>query len=458
MANDSDNLLLAISPLDGRYKSKCEDLAPYFSEFALMRYRVLVEVKWLQKLSEHDQIDELQAISDRGLEYLNGLVESFSIADAQRIKAIEATTNHDVKAVEYFIKEKFENNTELSGQLEFVHFACTSEDINNLAYALMMRDGRDKVLLNQMREIENQLAQLANNFADQPMLSRTHGQPASPSTIGKEFANVAHRLRRQIAQIESSEILGKINGAVGNYNAHLAAYPSIDWQATAKEFVEGLGLSWNPYTTQIEPHDYVAELFDAVCRFNTVLIDFNRDIWAYISLGYFKQRTIAGEVGSSTMPHKVNPIDFENSEGNLGIANAIMTHLSEKLPISRWQRDLTDSTVLRNIGTGLAYSLIAYRATMKGIAKLELNAQAVDEDIDSSWEILAEPIQTVMRRYRIEKPYEKLKELTRGKQIDQQSVQKFIKNLTIPESAKQELLQLTPRKYLGNAVEQARAI
>ena len=458
MANDSDNLLLAISPLDGRYKSKCEDLAPYFSEFALMRYRVLVEVKWLQKLSEHDQIDELQAISDRGLEYLNDLIEGFSIADAQRIKAIEATTNHDVKAVEYFIKEKFENNTELSGQLEFVHFACTSEDINNLAYALMMRDGRDKVMLNQMREIENKLAQLANNFADQPMLCRTHGQPASPSTIGKEFANVAHRLRRQIAQIESSEILGKINGAVGNYNAHLVAYPSIDWQAIAKEFVEGLGLSWNPYTTQIEPHDYVAELFDAVCRFNTVLIDFDRDIWAYISLGYFKQRTIAGEVGSSTMPHKVNPIDFENSEGNLGIANAIMTHLSEKLPISRWQRDLTDSTVLRNIGTGLAHSLIAYRATMKGIAKLELNAQAVDDDIDSSWEILAEPIQTVMRRYRIEKPYEKLKELTRGKQIDQQSVQNFIKNLTIPESAKQELLQLTPRKYLGNAVEQARAI
>jgi len=458
MANDSNNLLLAISPLDGRYKSKCEDLAPYFSEFALMRYRVLVEVKWLQKLSEHDQIDELQAISDKGLEYLNALIESFSIADAQRIKAIEATTNHDVKAVEYFIKEKFENNAELSGQLEFVHFACTSEDINNLAYALMMRDGRDKVMLNQMREIENQLAQLANNFSDQPMLCRTHGQPASPSTVGKEFANVAHRLRRQIAQIESSEILGKINGAVGNYNAHLVAYPSIDWQAIAKEFVEGLGLSWNPYTTQIEPHDYVAELFDAVCRFNTVLIDFDRDIWAYISLGYFKQRTIAGEVGSSTMPHKVNPIDFENSEGNLGIANAIMTHLSEKLPISRWQRDLTDSTVLRNIGTGLAHSLIAYRATMKGIAKLELNAQAVDDDIDSSWEILAEPIQTVMRRYRIEKPYEKLKELTRGKQIDQQSVQNFIKNLTIPESAKQELLQLTPRKYLGNAVEQARAI
>jgi adenylosuccinate lyase len=458
MANDSDNSLLAISPLDGRYKSKCEDLAPYFSEFALMRYRVLVEVKWLQKLSEHDQIDDLQVISERGLEYLDDLIENFSIEDAQRIKAIEATTNHDVKAVEYFIKEKFADNAELSDQLEFVHFACTSEDINNLAYALMLRDGRDKVMLEQMREVETRLAQLAKDFADQPMLCRTHGQSASPSTVGKEFANVVHRLRRQIAQIESNEILGKINGAVGNYNAHLCAYPDIDWQANAREFVEGLGLSWNPYTTQIEPHDYVAELFAAVCRFNTVLIDFDRDIWAYISLGYFKQRTVAGEVGSSTMPHKVNPIDFENSEGNLGLANAIMSHLSEKLPISRWQRDLTDSTVLRNIGTGLAHSLIAYRATMKGIGKLELNAKAIDDDIDSCWEILAEPIQTVMRRYRIEKPYEKLKELTRGKQIDQQSVQNFVQNLTIPENAKQELLQLTPRKYLGNAVEQARAI
>jgi len=458
MANDSDNSLLAISPLDGRYKNKCEDLAPYFSEFALMRYRVLVEVKWLQKLSEHDQIDDLQVISDRGLQYLDDLIENFSLEDAQRIKAIEATTNHDVKAVEYFIKEKFEDNAELSDQLEFVHFACTSEDINNLAYALMLRDGRDKVMLDQMREIESQLSQLAKDFSGQPMLCRTHGQPASPSTVGKEFANVVHRLRRQIAQIESNEILGKINGAVGNYNAHLSAYPDIDWQATAEEFVEGLGLSWNPYTTQIEPHDYIAELFSAVCRFNTILIDFDRDIWAYISLGYFKQRTVAGEVGSSTMPHKVNPIDFENSEGNLGIANAIMSHLSEKLPISRWQRDLTDSTVLRNIGTGLAYSLIAYRASLKGIGKLELNPKAIDEDIDSCWEILAEPIQTVMRRYRIEKPYEKLKELTRGKQIDQQSVQEFVQNLTIPEAAKLELLLLTPRKYLGNAIEQARAI
>ena len=458
MANDSDNSLMAISPLDGRYKSKCADLSPYFSEFALMRYRVLVEVKWLQKLSEHDQIDDLQVISDRGLQYLDDLVENFSLDDARRIKEIEATTNHDVKAVEYFIKEKFEDNAELNDQLEFVHFACTSEDINNLAYALMLRDGRDKVVLDQMREIESTLAQLAKKFATQPLLCRTHGQPASPSTVGKEFANVVHRLRRQISQIESNEILGKINGAVGNYNAHFSAYPDIDWQSNAQDFVESLGLSWNPYTTQIEPHDYIAELFAAVGRFNTILIDFDRDIWAYISLGYFKQKTVAGEVGSSTMPHKVNPIDFENSEGNLGIANAVMAHLAEKLPISRWQRDLTDSTVLRNIGTGLAHSLIAYRATLKGVSKLELNATVIDRDIDACWEILAEPIQTVMRRYRIEKPYEKLKELTRGKQIDKQSVQEFVETLSIPAKAKQELLALSPRTYLGNAEEQASSI
>jgi adenylosuccinate lyase len=449
---------MAISPLDGRYKSKCADLAPYFSEFALMRYRVLVEVKWLQKLSEHDQIDDLQVISDRGLQYLDDLIENFSLIDARRIKEIEATTNHDVKAVEYFIKEKFEDNAELNDQLEFVHFACTSEDINNLAYALMLRDGRDKVVLDQMREIESTLAQLAKKFASQPLLCRTHGQPASPSTVGKEFANVVHRLRRQISQIESNEILGKINGAVGNYNAHFSAYPDIDWQSNAQDFVESLGLSWNPYTTQIEPHDYIAELFAAVGRFNTILIDFDRDIWAYISLGYFKQKTVAGEVGSSTMPHKVNPIDFENSEGNLGIANAVMAHLAEKLPISRWQRDLTDSTVLRNIGTGLAHSLIAYRATLKGVSKLELNATVIDRDIDACWEILAEPIQTVMRRYRIEKPYEKLKELTRGKQIDKQSVQEFVETLSIPAKAKQELLALSPRTYLGNAEEQASSI
>lgn len=458
MANDSDSSLMAISPLDGRYTSKCADLAPYFSEFALMRYRVLVEVKWLQKLSKHDQIDDLQVISDQGLQYLDDLIENFSLIDARRIKEIEATTNHDVKAVEYFIKEKFEDNAELNDQLEFVHFACTSEDINNLAYALMLRDGRDKVVLDQMREIESTLAQLAKKFASQPLLCRTHGQPASPSTVGKEFANVVHRLRRQISQIGSNEILGKINGAVGNYNAHFSAYPDIDWQSNAQDFVESLGLSWNPYTTQIEPHDYIAELFAAVGRFNTILIDFDRDIWAYISLGYFKQKTVAGEVGSSTMPHKVNPIDFENSEGNLGIANAVMAHLAEKLPISRWQRDLTDSTVLRNIGTGLAHSLIAYRATLRGVSKLELNAMVIDRDIDACWEILAEPIQTVMRRYRIEKPYEKLKELTRGKQIDKQSVREFVETLSIPAKAKQELLALSPRTYLGNAEEQASSI
>jgi adenylosuccinate lyase len=458
MANDSDSSLLAISPLDGRYQNKCNDLAPYFSEFALMRYRVLVEIKWLEMLAAHEGIKELDAISKDGLNYLSELVEQFSIADAKRIKEIESTTNHDVKAVEYFIKEKLEGNPQLNKQLEFVHFACTSEDINNLAYALMLRDGRDKVIIEQMQEIIEKLAMMAKEFSAQPLLCRTHGQPASPSTVGKEFANVVHRLRRQIEQVKNNEILGKINGAVGNYNAHFSAYADIDWPNTAKSFVESLGLSWNPYTTQIEPHDYIAEVFAAISRFNTILIDFDRDIWAYISLGYFKQKTVAGEVGSSTMPHKVNPIDFENSEGNLGIANAVMMHLAEKLPISRWQRDLTDSTVLRNIGTGLAHSLIAYRATLKGMSKLELNAAVIDKDIDDCWEILAEPIQTVMRRYRIEKPYEKLKELTRGKQINQEAVQEFVKGLSIPDDAKQELLQLTPRKYLGNASQQAISI
>lgn len=458
MANNSESSLLALSPLDGRYQNKCSDLVPYFSEFALMRYRVLVEVKWLQKLASHKGISNLPAISSTGVSYLDKLVEGFSSEDARRIKEIEATTNHDVKAVEYFIKEKFAANAELSEQLEFVHFACTSEDINNLAYGLMLRDGRDKVMLGQMQEIIETLTALAKEFSAQPLLCRTHGQPASPSTVGKEFANVVYRLRRQIEQISSNEILGKINGAVGNYNAHFSAFPDIDWEKTAKEFVEELGLSWNPYTTQIEPHDYIAEVFAAICRFNTILIDFNRDIWAYIALGFFKQKTVAGEVGSSTMPHKVNPIDFENSEGNLGLANAIMTHLAEKLPISRWQRDLTDSTVLRNIGTGLAHSLIAYSAALKGVSKLEINAEAIDRDIDGCWEILAEPIQTVMRRYRIEKPYEKLKELTRGKQIDQTTVQAFVESLAIPEKAKKELLQLTPRKYLGNATQQALSI
>lgn len=458
MANDLKSPLLAISPLDGRYKNKCEDLAPYFSEYALMQYRVLVEVKWLQKLASHDGIPELEQISPEGLKYLDDLVENFSVQDAERIKEIEATTNHDVKAVEYFIKEKLGSHSELTAQLEFVHFACTSEDINNLSYALMLKDGRDNVVLIEMQKLIDKITSLAKKYAEQPLLCRTHGQPASPSTVGKEFANVVHRLRRQVAQISENEILGKINGAVGNYNAHYSAYPDIDWASFSREFVQQLGLSWNPYTTQIEPHDYIAEIFSAVCRFNTVLIDFDRDIWSYISLGYFKQRTIAGEVGSSTMPHKVNPIDFENSEGNLGVANAIMAHLAEKLPISRWQRDLTDSTVLRNLGTGLAHSLIAFRATLKGLDKLELNAVAIDRDIDNCWEILAEPIQTVMRRYRIEQPYEKLKELTRGKQINHETIEQFVKTLEIPDHAKQLLMEMTPRQYLGNAVQQAKDI
>lgn len=458
MATTLTSPLLAISPLDGRYTSKCDDLSPYFSEFGLMRYRVLVEVKWLQMLAAHPGIEELAPISAAGQAVLEQLVETFSLADAERIKAIEATTNHDVKAVEYFIKEKLDSNAELAGHLEFVHFACTSEDINNLAYGLMLRDGRDQVILPALHEVIDRLADLARQYAHQPLLSRTHGQPASPTTVGKEFANVVARLRRQLEQVSAITPLGKINGAVGNYNAHLVAYPEIDWPAVAKNFVEDLGLGWNPYTTQIEPHDCIAEIFAGMRRFNTVLIDFNRDIWAYISLGYFKQRPVAGEVGSSTMPHKVNPIDFENSEGNLGLANAILHHLEEKLPLSRWQRDLTDSTVLRNIGTGLAHGLIAYRSTVKGLGKLELNSAVIDADIDNCWEILAEPVQTVMRRYRIEKPYEKLKELTRGKGIDQAALQVFIESLDIPSAAKQELLALTPRLYLGNAVQQARAI
>ena len=458
MGTKPTSSLLAISPLDGRYKSKCDDLAPFFSEFGLMRYRVLVEVKWLQALANNPAIDELAPISTGGQKCLDLLIDEFSLADAERIKAIEATTNHDVKAVEYFIKEKLQDNSELSEHLEFVHFACTSEDINNLAYALMLKNGRDQVVLPLMQDVTTKLTGLSTQYAEQPLLSRTHGQPASPTTVGKEFANTVARLRRQLEQIAASDLLGKINGAVGNYNAHFSAYPDVDWQQFAQEFVESLGLKWNPYTTQIEPHDYIAELFAAMSRFNVVLIDFNRDIWAYISLGYFKQKTVAGEVGSSTMPHKVNPIDFENSEGNLGLANAILHHLAEKLPVSRWQRDLTDSTVLRNIGTGLAHSVIAFRSTLKGLNKLELNAAAIDADIDACWEVLAEPIQTVMRRYRIEKPYEKLKELTRGKGINQASLQAFIKTLEIPAAAKTELLNLTPRTYLGNAIEQAKNI
>ncbi|WP_129138319.1 adenylosuccinate lyase [Modicisalibacter coralii] len=449
--------LTALSPVDGRYAAKAEALREHFSEFGLIRARVTVEVRWLERLAAHPQIVEVPPLSAGATKFLGELVSGFSVADAERIKEIERTTNHDVKAVEYFLKEKVAEVPELHAVTEFIHFACTSEDINNLSYGVMLRDGLD-TLLPTLREVVDAVERLAHEHADQPMLSRTHGQTATPTTLGKEMANVAYRLKRQLRQIEAAEILGKINGAVGNYNAHLATYPEIDWAENARTFVEGLGLSFNPYTTQIEPHDYIAELFDAFSRFNTILIDFDRDVWGYISLGYFKQKTVAGEIGSSTMPHKVNPIDFENSEGNLGLANAILTHLAQKLPISRWQRDLTDSTVLRNLGIGLAYGLIAYHATLKGVGKLEANPQRLAEDLDNSWEVLAEPIQTVMRRYGIEKPYEKLKELTRGKRIDQAGFAAFIDTLELPDAVKAELKALSPATYVGNAAEQARQL
>ncbi|WP_299178425.1 adenylosuccinate lyase [uncultured Neptuniibacter sp.] len=449
--------LTAVSPVDGRYGSKTADLRDVFSEYGLIRFRVEVEVRWLQKLASHSQITEVPALSTDANALLNSIVDNFGPADAQAVKDIERTTNHDVKAVEYFIKDKFKDNAELMAINEFVHFACTSEDINNLSHALMLKNGLD-VVLPQMQQVTDEIAQLGRDFAEQPMLSRTHGQTASPTTVGKEMANVAYRMQRQIKQLESVELLGKINGAVGNYNAHLSAYPDVDWEINAKDFVESLGLSWNPYTTQIEPHDYIAELFDAVARFNTILIDFDRDIWGYISQAYFKQKTIAGEVGSSTMPHKVNPIDFENSEGNLGIANAIMSHLAQKLPISRWQRDLTDSTVLRNMGVGFGYSLIAYQSSLKGISKLELNPTQLNEDLENAWEVLAEPIQTVMRRYAIEEPYEKLKALTRGQDMSKETILAFVDTLDMPEEAKQALKELTPHTYIGNAVAQAKKI
>jgi adenylosuccinate lyase len=450
--------LTAISPLDGRYGNKTIPLRAIFSEYGLIRARVEVEIRWLQRLADHDAISEVPAFSANTNAQLNDIVSNFSEADAQRIKDIEATTNHDVKAVEYFIKEKFADNDELQAVNEFVHFACTSEDINNLSHGLMLKAGRDTVIVPMMKDIAEAIRKLAHEHAAVPMLSRTHGQTASPSTLGKEMANVVARLERQILQVEQVEVLGKINGAVGNYNAHISAYPDIDWQANAEVFVTSLGLNWNPYTTQIEPHDYIAELFDAIARFNTILIDFDRDIWSYISMGFFKQRTIAGEVGSSTMPHKVNPIDFENSEGNLGLANAVFSHMATKLPISRWQRDLTDSTVLRNMGVGMGYSLIAYQASMKGISKLLVNEERIAEDLNNAWEVLAEPIQTVMRRYGIEKPYEKLKEFTRGKAITQDAVGEFIATLDLPQSAKDDLNAMTPASYIGNAIAQAKAI
>ncbi|MCJ8313781.1 MAG: adenylosuccinate lyase [Saccharospirillaceae bacterium] len=450
--------LSAISPIDGRYGSKTESLRPIFSEFGLIRARVEVEVRWLQTLAKHDQISELAPFSTEANAVLDAIVENFSEADAQAIKDIEATTNHDVKAVEYFLKNTIKNHPELKGSLEFIHFACTSEDINNLSHGLMLKAGLEDVLIIAMQEVADAIRSLAHKYAELPMLSRTHGQTASPTTVGKEMANVAARLDRQLKCLKNVEILGKINGAVGNYNAHLSAYADIDWTQNAKGFVESLGLTFNPYTTQIEPHDYIAEMYDVICRFNTILIDFDRDIWAYISQGYFKQRTIAGEVGSSTMPHKVNPIDFENSEGNLGLANAIMGHLSTKLPISRWQRDLTDSTVLRAMGVGFAHSLIAYQASMKGISKLEANEARLAADLNNAYEVLAEPIQTVMRRFAIEEPYEKLKAFTRGKAITKDMIIEFVNSLELPQSAKDDLLALTPAAYIGNAVEQAKNI
>lgn len=445
--------LTALSPLDGRYQDKVTPLRAIFSEFGLMKFRVTVEVRWLQKLAATAEIAEVPAFSAQANVFLDAIVANFNEADAARIKEIERTTNHDVKAVEYFLKEKIQSETELAQVSEFIHFACTSEDINNLSHALMLSTARDEVILPEWKKLIDEIARLADEYKTIPLLSRTHGQPASPSTVGKEMANVVYRLRRQFKQLQNAEILGKINGAVGNYNAHLSAYPNINWHQFSEEFVTSLGIQWNPYTTQIEPHDYIAEFFDAVVRFNTIIIDFDRDLWGYIALNHFKQRTIAGEIGSSTMPHKVNPIDFENSEGNLGLANAVMTHLAQKLPISRWQRDLTDSTVLRNLGVGLGYCLIAYASTRKGISKLEVNQPHLLEELDQNWEVLAEPIQTVMRRYGIEKPYEKLKELTRGKRVTEQAMHEFIESLAIPQEEKARLQQLTPATYIGAAVE-----
>ena len=451
--------LTALTPLDGRYRRAGDKLAPYFSEFGLIKYRVKVEIEWLKALAAEPAIAEVPAFSTATLAALDAVAADFSLADAQAVKDHEKTTNHDVKAVEYFLKDRLAGNVQVTRVSEFIHFACTSEDINNLSHALMLRDARREVLLPAMRQLEARLAELAVDLADLPMLARTHGQPASPTTLGKEMANVVYRLRRGMDRFAEVACLGKINGAVGNYNAHLSAYPDFDWEAFAWRFVESLGLSFNPYTIQIEPHDYMAELYDACARINTVLIDLDRDVWGYIALGYFKQKVKEGEVGSSTMPHKVNPIDFENSEGNLGLSNALLRHLSEKLPISRWQRDLTDSTVLRNMGVALGYALIGYESLLRGLNKLEANPARLTEDLDHNWEVLAEPIQTVMRRYGLEKPYEQLKKLTRGQEgITKESLARFILDLAIPDEAKQRLLAMTPASYTGKGADLARRI
>ena len=451
--------LTALSPLDGRYHGKVDALRNYFSEFGLIRFRVLVEIEWLKALSAETAIQEIAPFSAATIAQLDALHTHFCEADALAIKTIEATTNHDVKAVEYWLREKLALIPETVKALEFIHFACTSEDINNLSHALMLKGSRAAVMLPTLKVLTARLQNIAHQLADQPMLCRTHGQTATPSTLGKEMANVVYRLQRAEQRLAATEILGKINGAVGNYNAHLAAYPKVDWEQFAQRFVGARGLTFNPYTTQIEPHDYMAELFDAYARINTILIDLNRDIWGYISLGYFKQKVVKGEVGSSTMPHKVNPIDFENSEGNLGLANALLRHLSEKLPISRWQRDLTDSTVLRNMGVALGYTLLGYESCLKGLNKLEANPQRMAEDLNASWEVMAEAIQTVMRRYGIADAYDKLKELTRGKEgINRDSLRAFIATLEIPETEKQRLLLLSPDSYIGKAIELARKI
>ena len=451
--------LTALSPLDGRYHAKVGALRNYFSEFGLIRYRVLIEIEWFKALSAEAGVAEIAPFSAVTIAQLDQFAAQFSEADAEQIKAIEKRTNHDVKAIEYWLREQLSSNPEIAKALEFIHFACTSEDINNLSHALMLQHARAEVMLPALDALINKLRNIAYQQADTPMLCRTHGQTATPSTLGKEMANVVHRLQHAQTCLAKIEILGKINGAVGNYNAHLAAYPELDWEAFAKKFVTARGIVFNPYTIQIEPHDYMAELFDAFARINTILIDLNRDIWGYISLGYFKQRVIAGEVGSSTMPHKVNPIDFENSEGNLGLANALLRHLSEKLPISRWQRDLTDSTVLRNMGVAMGYTLLAYESCLKGLGKLEANPQRLNEDLNASWEVLAEPIQTVMRRYNIDNAYDKLKDLTRGKGgINRDSLRAFIQTLEIPEAEKQRLCELTPETYIGKAAELAKRI
>ena len=451
--------LTALSPLDGRYHGKVESLRGFFSEYGLIRYRVLIEIEWFKALSNEAAIKELLPLSPAAIGHLVQLEAQFSEADAEQIKAIERRTNHDVKAIEYWLRDKLAAIPETASALEFIHFACTSEDINNLSHALMLNHSRSEVMLPTLQVLIERLQHLAHEHADLPMLCRTHGQTATPSTLGKEMANVVYRLRRAAQRIADVEILGKINGAVGNYNAHLSAYPDVDWEGFAKRFVEARGLTFNPYTIQIEPHDCMAELYDAYARANTILIDLNRDVWGYISLGYFKQKVVAGEVGSSTMPHKVNPIDFENAEGNLGLANALLKHLSEKLPVSRWQRDLTDSTVLRNMGVALGYTLLAYESCLKGLNKLEANPQRLAEDLNNSWEVLAEPIQTVMRRYNIENAYDKLKELTRGKGgINRESLATFIRTLDIPASEKQRLQELSPETYIGKAADLARRI